>query len=38
MKILTTEKSPLEAIDTSFSSYVAERLRREQSHMDGGVP
>ena len=38
MRLITTQTSPLEQIDTSFSGYVARRKAAEQIHMAGGVP
>lgn len=38
MKIVTTKRSPLRRIDTSFSDYVAKRKNSEFLHIDGGVP
>lgn len=38
MQIVTTDKSPLRHMDTSFASYVQKRKAEEQTHLEGGAP
>lgn len=38
MDLVRTEKSPLDALDTSFRNYVTKRQNREAIHMENGMP